>query len=122
MLLIDVHKLDIILADTIGRRALKDQVDNIRRILRFQGQNVVALRGLEHLGERNEVHAEGNVAVAAVRRETFGLEHHGDESDMGVVHGLEGNAGVIAIEVAVLHEIFDCFDDLRRRGISLDGL
>ena len=31
---------------------------------------------------------------------------------MGVVHGLQGNARVIAIEVAVLDEIFDCIDDL----------
>jgi hypothetical protein len=29
-----------------------------------------------------------------------------------VVHGLERDAGVIAIEVAVVHELFDCFDDL----------
>jgi hypothetical protein len=29
-----------------------------------------------------------------------------------VVHGLERDAGVIAIEVAVVHKLFDCFDDL----------
>jgi hypothetical protein len=31
---------------------------------------------------------------------------------VGVVHGLEGDAGVIAVEVTVLDEIFDGFDDL----------
>lgn len=31
---------------------------------------------------------------------------------MGVVHGLESNSGVIAIEVAVLDEVFDGVDDL----------
>lgn len=31
---------------------------------------------------------------------------------MGVVHGLKGDAGVIAVEVAILHEIFDGVDDL----------
>lgn len=31
---------------------------------------------------------------------------------MGIVHGLEGNAGVIAVEVAVLYEVFDGVDDL----------
>lgn len=31
---------------------------------------------------------------------------------MGVVHGLEGDAGVIAIEVAVLYEVLDGVDDL----------
>ena len=31
---------------------------------------------------------------------------------MGVVHGLERDARVIAIEVAVLHEVLDSVDDL----------
>jgi hypothetical protein len=31
-----------------------------------------------------------------------------------VVHGLEGDAGVIAVEVAVLDEILDCIDDLKK--------
>lgn len=31
---------------------------------------------------------------------------------MGVVHGLKGDTRVIAVEVAVLHEIFDGVDDL----------
>lgn len=31
---------------------------------------------------------------------------------MGVVHGLQGNSGIIAIEVAILHKIFDGVDDL----------
>jgi hypothetical protein len=31
---------------------------------------------------------------------------------VGVVHGLERNAGVIAVEVAVLDEVLDGVDDL----------
>ena len=31
---------------------------------------------------------------------------------MGVVHSLESDAGVIAVEVAVLYEVFDGVDDL----------
>ena len=31
---------------------------------------------------------------------------------MRVVHSLEGDAGVIAVEVAVLYEVFDGVDDL----------
>ena len=31
---------------------------------------------------------------------------------MGIVHGLEGDAGVIAVEVAVLNEVFDGVNDL----------
>ena len=36
---------------------------------------------------------------------------------MGVVHGLEGNTGVIAVEVAVLHEVLDGIDDLCRVSV-----
>ena len=32
---------------------------------------------------------------------------------MGIVHGLKSDAGVIAVEVAVLYEIFDGVDDLK---------
>ena len=38
---------------------------------------------------------------------------------MGVVHGLKSDPGVIAVEVAVLHEIFDGFDDLVVMLVSL---
>lgn len=31
---------------------------------------------------------------------------------MGVIHGLEGDAGVIAVEVAVLDKVLDCVDHL----------
>jgi len=34
---------------------------------------------------------------------------------MGVVHGLKGDAGIIAVKVAVLYEVFDRVDDLSRR-------
>lgn len=114
MLLIDVHQLDIILGHAVALGALEREVDNVRRIFRLHGQDVLVLRALEHLGQRAEVDAEGDVAVAAEGREGFGLEHHGDEGDVGVVHGLEGDAGVIAVEVAVLDEVFDGVNDLGR--------
>lgn len=31
---------------------------------------------------------------------------------MGIVHGLEGDTGVITVEVAVLDQVFDGVDDL----------
>ena len=31
---------------------------------------------------------------------------------MRVIHGLKGDTGVIAVEVAVLHQVFDGVDDL----------
>lgn len=112
MLLVNVHELDVVLAQSVALRALEHQVDNIRRILSLECENVVALCAAEDLGERSEVDAERKVAIAAEGREGFGLEHHGDESDVGVVHGLERDTGVIAVEVTVLDEVLDGVDDL----------
>ena len=108
MLLIDIHKLDIILAQPIRLAALVDQVDHIGRILGLEGEDVLVLRGAEHLGERGQVDAQGDVAVAAKWGEGFGFQHHGDESNVRIVHGLQGDSGVVAVEVAVLDEVFDC--------------
>lgn len=66
------------------------------------------------LCETVQIYAQGNVTVAPEGREGRGGEEHGDECDVGVVHGLKGEAGVVAIEVAVLHEIFDRIDDLEQ--------
>ena len=112
MLLINVHELDVVLADPVALSALEDQVDDIRRVLGLEGEDVFVLCATEDFCEGGEVDAEGKVAVAAERREGFGLEHHGDQGDVGVVHGLERNTGVIAVEVAVLDEVLDGVDDL----------
>ena len=40
---------------------------------------------------------------------------------MGVIHGLERNSGVIAIEVAVLNEVFDSIDDLVGAKLASNG-
>jgi len=113
VLLVNVHELDVIFAQPVALRALKHQVDDVRRILGLEGEDVVVLCAAQDLGERGEVDAEREVAIAAEGREGLRLEHHGDESDVGVVHGLERDAGVIAVEVAVLDEIFDGVDNLR---------
>lgn len=102
MLLINVHELDIVFAEPVTVRALKDHVDNVWRILRLECQDILILSAAQNFLKRGQIDAESDVAIAAERRERFGLEHHGDESDMGVVHGLQRDAGVIAIEVAVL--------------------
>ena len=112
MLLVDVHELDIVLADSVALGALEDQVHDIRRVLSLEGEDVFVLCATEDFCEGGEVDAEGKVAVATEGRERLGLEHHGNEGDVGVVHGLERDTGVIAIEVTVLHEVLDGVDDL----------
>jgi hypothetical protein len=117
VLLINVHELDIILAQPVALGTLEDQVDDIRRILGLEGQDVFVLCAAQDFCEGGEIDAERKVAVAAERREGFGLEHHGDKGDVGVVHGLERDSRVIAVEVAVLHEILDGIDDLGRESV-----
>lgn len=112
MLLVNVHELDIVLAQPVALSALEDQVDDIGRVLGLEGEDVFVLCATEDFCEGGKVDAEGKVAVATEGREGLGLEHHGNEGDVGVVHGLERNAGVIAVEVAVLHEVLDGVDDL----------
>jgi hypothetical protein len=112
MLLIDVHKLQVILAQPVVFAALEDQVQHIRSILSLDCQDILVLRGTQYFGERCEIHAKGNVAVATVWGEGLCLEHHGDERDVRVVHSLESDTGVIAVEVAILDKILDRIDDL----------
>jgi hypothetical protein len=112
VLLIDIHQLDVVLANSIRLRIFELQVDHIRCIFRLESEDVFVLSGAQDFGEGGEVDAEGDVAVAAEGGEGFGLEHHGDESNVRVVHRLEGDAGVIAVEVAVLHQVFDSIHHL----------
>ncbi len=73
------------------------------RVFSLERQDILVLSGTEDFRQGGKVDTEGNVAIAAVWGEAFCLEHHGDECDVGVVHGLERNTRVIAVEVAVLN-------------------
>ena len=116
MLLVNVHELQVVLANAVIFAALEDQVQHIRGVLGLEGQDILVLSSAQHLGEGGEVETEGNVAVAAVGGKSFCLEHHGDQGDVGVVHGLQGNTRVVAIEVAVLDEVLDGINHLVRSG------
>lgn len=107
MLLVDVHELEVVLANTIVAGALEHEVEGVGRILGLQRQDIVVLCRPQDLGQGDEVDAEGDVSVASVRGEAFRLEHHRHEGHMRVVHGLQGDARVVAIKVAVLDKILD---------------
>jgi hypothetical protein len=119
MLLVYVHELEIVFTDAILLGALEYQVDDIRRVLSLDGQDIGGLSSAKNLGERAKIDAQSDVAVAAERREGLSLEHHGHEGDVGIVHGLEGNAGVIAVEVAVLDEATDGVDHLYELAFAM---
>lgn len=53
------------------------------------------------------VHAEGNVTVTPVGFKLLRLELEGYERDVRVVHCLQGDSLVRAVEVAIGHEFLD---------------
>ena len=112
MLLINIHQFQIILAQSVIIAALEDEVENIRSILSFESEDILGLGCAKNFCEGGQVDTEGDVTIATIGGETFGLEHHGDQGNVGVVHSLESEAGVITIEIAVLDQIFDSVDDL----------
>lgn len=65
MLLVNVHKLDVVLAQPVAFCALEDQVDNIRCVLSLESEDVLVLRATENFCEGGKVDAEGEVTVAA---------------------------------------------------------
>jgi hypothetical protein len=112
--LINVHQFDIVFAQPICLCALEHEVNHIRSIFSLESQDVIVLCSAEDLSQGGEVDTEGKVSITAKGGEAFSLEHHRHEGDVGIVHSLEGDAGVIAVEIAVLHEIFDSIDHLSR--------
>jgi hypothetical protein len=104
MVLVDIHQLDIILADPVLFRRLKHQIDRIWRVFSLERQYVAGLGSFQDFCERGQVDPEGDVAVAAERGKGFGAEHQSDQSYMGVVHGLHGDARVIAVKINVHYQ------------------
>lgn len=112
VLLVDIHKLEVVLGNAVVVGALEDEVERVGGVVGLEGEHVLVLGSAQDLGERDQVDTESDVAVASVGREGLGLVHHGDEGHVRVVHGLEGEARVIAVEVAVLNQVLDGIDDL----------
>jgi hypothetical protein len=112
VLLVNVHQLDIVLANAVVLRVLEDKVQGIRSILGLESKDVIVLSTPKHLRERREIDAEGYVTVAAKGAESFRLEVHRNESDMRVVHSLQSDPSIVAVKVAVLDEVFDCLNNL----------
>ena len=112
VLLVDVHQLDVVLAEPIHRAALEDEVEAVGRVVGLERHDVVRLSRPKHLGQRGQVDAQRQVPVAAVGREALGPEHHRHQRHVRVVHGLQRDARVVAIEVAFLYEVLDGIDNL----------
>jgi hypothetical protein len=112
VLLVDVHELDIILADTVVLGVLKDEAEHVRRILRLQRQGIVVLGRAQHLLQTAEVDSQRDVSVAAELSKSLRLQMHRHQRYVRVVHRLQRDSRVIAVEVAILDQVLDGIDDL----------
>jgi hypothetical protein len=115
VVLVDVHELDIVLANPVRFGTLEDEIDHIGGVFRLQGKDVATLGCAKHLGQRDQIDTQSDVAVTAVWGEALGFEQHGHESNVGIVHGLQRNSGIAEVEVAILDEVLDSIDHLAER-------
>jgi hypothetical protein len=113
MLLVNVHELDVVLADPVLATRLEHDIDDIGGVFRLYVENIIVPCCAEDLGQGAKVNTESDVSIAAVARKSVGLERHRDEGYVGVVHGLKVDTGIIAVEVAVLHKVFDSINHLQ---------
>jgi hypothetical protein len=91
---------------------LEHECDGVRSIVGLDGDDVVVAGAAEHLGHVIEVHAHGEVAVAAVVLEPLGAEEQGDERDVAGVHGLQREPGPGAVKVGIGDQLADGLQDL----------
>lgn len=57
VLLVNVHQLEVVLADAVVLAALEDQVQAVGRVLGLERQDILVLRRAQHLGQRRQVDA-----------------------------------------------------------------
>ena len=119
VLLVDIHKLEVVLAKSVTLAALEQEVEDIWGVLGLESEDVIVLSGAKDLSEGGEVDSKSYVAIASVWREALCLEHHGNQGDVGVVHSLQRNSRVIAVEVTILDQILDGIDDLEESVFAL---
>ena len=97
---------------TVLTRAFEHKSDSITTIIGLNGSNVVISRALEHLGHVVEVHPHGQVPVTAVVLKALRSEKKSHECQVAGIHGLERDPGGGAVEVGVIDEVLDRFQNL----------
>lgn len=69
MLLVDVHKLQLVFRRPLGVFVLVDEVENIGRIFGLESEQILVSRRAQHLGEGGQVDTERDIAVATEKVE-----------------------------------------------------
>ncbi|KAJ1390317.1 hypothetical protein SESBI_37532 [Sesbania bispinosa] len=97
-------------------RAFEHEGDGIAAIIGLDGDDVVVAGAFQHLGHVIEVHAHGDVAVAAVVLKPFRPKQQRHQSHVTGVHGLKGEPGGRAIEVRIVNQVLDRLEHLLQQG------
>lgn len=92
--------------------AFKHESDGVAAVVGLDGDDVVVASAAKHLGHVVEVHAHGEITVAAVVLEALGSQKESNQCHVARVHGLEGEARGRAIEVGIVHQLSDRLQDL----------
>ncbi|KAJ8544259.1 hypothetical protein ON010_g12008 [Phytophthora cinnamomi] len=108
-----------------GKRTggLEHDVERVAVVLRRERQGVVVARALEDLGQRRRLHAQRDVAVAAVVLEALGAQQQRHERHVRAVHGLQRQARLGAVDVALGDEVLHgLHDELHDAALGESGL
>lgn len=95
--------------------AFEHEGDGVGGVIGFDSDDVVVASAFEHLGHVVEVHAQGEVPVTAIVLEPFRSKENGHQSHMAGVHCLEREAGSGAVEVGIVDEVLDRFQNLLQK-------
>lgn len=92
-------------------RALKHESDRITVIIHLEGDNIIVISALQHLVHVSQVHARGEVAIAAlILLDAIRLEEEeGDECRVAKIHGLERQSNGGTVKIAIIDQVFDWF-------------
>ena len=90
---------------------LEHEGEGVALVLGLEGHDVVVAGALEDLGHVGGVEAEGDGTVAPEMVEAGGAEGDGHEGHVGGVHGLDGQLILGAVDVGVLDEVLDGFNE-----------
>lgn len=109
---VNVHKFQFKVSDSILFGRLEHEREGICGIFGFECDDIFvsgALQDFAHIG-RVESEADGTITTEVV--EAAGLEVHLYEGNVGGVHGLDGEFVFGAVNVCVLYEVLQGFDEL----------
>lgn len=93
-------------------RAFEHEGNAVTAVIGLDSDDVFVAGAFEHLGHVVEVHAHGEVAVAAVVLEALRSEEEGHQGHVARIHGLEREPRRRAVEVGVVDQVLGRFQNL----------